>query len=146
MIPVCLCEARAWHESLILRIFLGNSYRQWFNQEKVCVGYFYINFAQLESSERREPQWRKCRCYSWLLDIFLISEWWGSPRPLWVVHLWVLASLRKQTEQVMRTSQSAAPSMASASAPASRLLPWLPQMMNSDWYGSVSQTTLCLPS
>jgi hypothetical protein len=43
------------------------------------------NWHKLKSSERREPQWRKCLHKIQLWDIFLISDWWGRPAWCWVL-------------------------------------------------------------
>lgn len=37
-------------------------------------GLVYVDLTQLDSSERREPQMRKCLHEIWLQDIFLISD------------------------------------------------------------------------
>ena len=115
---------------------------------------FVSTWHNLESSEKSEPQLRKCFYEIQLWGIFSISDLWERVQPIVggaTPGLLILNSIRKQAKQALRSkSVKQQPSMASVSAPAFRCLPCLSSCLTSfsdeQQCGSISWINPFLPS
>ena len=109
------------------------------NIELILAGFLSTQY-KLKPSERKEPQVRKHVQKIQLEGIFSISDQWGRMTHYGWCHPWAGSpGLYKKGSWASQGQQASHqhPSMASASAPASRFLPWLSFFPDFLWWWTV---------